>query len=100
MHPADPLVRPRTESRETSTEIIRPRATENVHAGSACLVQIYPTERDIGTRYSLTEGQLLIGRAPCCHVRLEDDAVSRFHALITTKNDDYYVTDRRSTNGT
>lgn len=48
----------------------------------------------------LRRGQVLIGRAPGCDLRLLDDTVSSRHAMIQRTSEGYVLTDLRSTNGT
>jgi len=51
-----------------------------------------------GRRYPIT-GTLTIGRLPECDVTIDDPAVSRRHARITSDGVDYTVEDLNSTNG-
>ena len=68
---------------------------------AACLVYIYPTGPDMGTRYALGAEPAFIGRADDCAVRNTDASVSRYHAKIVRGDDgEYVVTDLGSTNGT
>jgi pSer/pThr/pTyr-binding forkhead associated (FHA) protein len=46
------------------------------------------------------DGNLQIGRAEACQVRLEDTYISSFHARIFRRDDGWYVEDLGSTNGT
>ena len=46
------------------------------------------------------DGNLQIGRAEACQVRLEDTYISSFHARIFRRDDAWYVEDLGSTNGT
>jgi diguanylate cyclase (GGDEF)-like protein len=64
------------------------------------LVQIYPTESAIGSRYTLTGATVTLGREHNCDIRLNDKSVSRLHARIQPGPDGYYLTDLQSTNGT
>jgi len=67
----------------------------------ACLVHIYPTGLNMGKRYPLSDVILTIGREQDCAIQLEDDSVSRRHAGIRKEADDeFYVHDLQSTNGT
>ena len=46
------------------------------------------------------EGEVIIGRSPSCRLRLPSNNVSRKHARIFFRNDEYYIEDLGSTNGT
>ena len=48
----------------------------------------------------LGEGEVIIGRGPSCRIRLPSKNVSRTHARIFFRNDEYYIEDLGSTNGT
>jgi diguanylate cyclase (GGDEF)-like protein len=68
---------------------------------NACLVHIYPTGPVMGTRYSLGDGPVMIGRTSDCEIQNTDGSVSRCHARIERQEDgEYGVTDLGSTNGT
>src|SRR5262245_27686185 len=67
---------------------------------TACLVHIYPTGPGMGTRYSLGENPLVIGRGNDCEILINDHSVSRRHARIQPGADGYYAADLQSTNGT
>jgi pSer/pThr/pTyr-binding forkhead associated (FHA) protein len=45
-------------------------------------------------------GQLQIGRADACQIKLEDTYVSTFHARIFNRDGSWFVEDLGSTNGT
>jgi pSer/pThr/pTyr-binding forkhead associated (FHA) protein len=48
----------------------------------------------------LGEGEIIIGRSPACRLRLPSKNVSRRHARIFFHNDEYYIEDLGSVNGT
>jgi pSer/pThr/pTyr-binding forkhead associated (FHA) protein len=48
----------------------------------------------------LGDGQLQIGRAEACQIRLPDTYVSQFHARIYPRDGAWFVEDLGSTNGT
>jgi pSer/pThr/pTyr-binding forkhead associated (FHA) protein len=53
-----------------------------------------------GERISLDDAPLLIGRGSDAQIRLDDDYVSTRHARIGASNDQWFVEDLGSTNGT
>ena len=70
-------------------------------AGQDCLVIIYSSDpRQLGRRFSLAHGPVHVGRGSENTIVLENDSVSRRHALIESRNEGYYVLDLHSTNGT
>lgn len=72
-----------------------------VKEGQDCLVIIYSSDaRQFGKRYLLTAETVSIGRGSENEVVLENDAVSRKHAVIEKRSRAYYVQDLESTNGT
>jgi diguanylate cyclase (GGDEF)-like protein len=66
----------------------------------ACLVRIYPTGAGMGTRYTLSNMPLILGRESSCDIHLPDQSVSRRHARVQPGMDGHYVVDLHSTNGT
>ncbi|MCS6851183.1 MAG: GGDEF domain-containing protein [Gemmataceae bacterium] len=66
----------------------------------ACLVSIYPAGKNLGTRYNLETIPWVLGHDAKCDIRLEDESVSRRHAIIQPEPDGYHVIDLQSTNGT
>src|SRR5262249_3181681 len=66
----------------------------------ACAAHIYPTGPGMGTRYTLTDAPMVIGRGNDCDIRINDHSVSRRHARIQPGADGYYAVDLQSTNGT
>ncbi len=48
----------------------------------------------------LGEEEVIIGRGSSCKLRLPSKSVSRKHARIFFRNDEYYIEDLGSTNGT
>jgi diguanylate cyclase (GGDEF)-like protein len=66
----------------------------------ACLVHIYPTGPSMGMRYILTDRPVIIGRGDDCDLRVLDTSVSRRHARVEFINQQYFVLDMQSTNGT
>ncbi len=66
----------------------------------ACLVYIYPRGPAMGSRHTLGDTHLVIGRGEDSDIRIEDNSVSRRHARIYPNQDGYLVEDLQSTNGT
>lgn len=52
-----------------------------------------------GTAYPLAD-EMTVGRAPGCHVTLDDTFASQIHARIFNRDGQYHVEDLGSTNGT
>src|SRR5882724_1701971 len=84
----------------TETWVTAPDRPVSIASRSACLVHIYPTGPSMGTRYTLSDTPLVIGRASDCNIRINDHSVSRRHARIQPGADGYYAVDLQSTNGT
>ncbi len=83
-------------------EILPTKFTKSeIHATSSpgYLVRIYPAE-GLGKLTSLASGKVLIGRDPNAHVCLEEESVSRRHAIIVNQDGVDTVQDLESTNGT
>ena len=51
-------------------------------------------------RFELKQHKATIGRHPRCDIHIDDGSVSRSHALIDYRDDNYYVEDLDSRNGT
>jgi hypothetical protein len=47
----------------------------------------------------LGSGEVIIGRSVDCRIRLVDDSVSRKHARVVFRNEEYQIEDLNSTNG-
>src|SRR5262245_14319141 len=88
------------ESKITETWITAPERPVSMTNRNACLVHIYPTGPGMGTRYTLSDKPLVIGRCNDCEIRINDHSVSRRHARIQPGADGYYAVDLQSTNGT
>src|SRR5581483_11366392 len=76
-----------------------PDAPEGQSSDDAFLVQIYPTGSELGTRYVLRSTPLVIGRGSDCEIRINDNSVSRRHAVVQPGEDGWTITDLGSTNG-
>ncbi len=66
--------------------------------GEACLVVI--NGGDLGKRYPLTRRSTVIGRSSKTDVQIDEDSISRNHAMIMNRGERYLLKDLGSTNGT
>ena len=64
----------------------------------AALVVIYG--QDLGRKYDLKQEEIAIGRSPKSDICVDQESVSRDHALITNTSKGLRIKDRGSTNGT
>ncbi|MTV25166.1 DUF2662 domain-containing protein [Nitriliruptoraceae bacterium ZYF776] len=55
---------------------------------------------DRGTSVGITGSRFVIGRLPSCGLSVQDTTVSREHAALVRRGDDWWVVDLGSTNGT
>ena len=67
--------------------------------GARMCVRVLFKGREIATR-PLDRDLIVIGRDPQCGVRLDNPAVSRHHARIERRGDEYILRDLGSENGT
>ncbi len=82
------------------TRPVPPKRSSSHKGLDATLVHIYPPGPAMGARYPLDKKDLVLGRAPDCHICIEDDSVSRQHVRIECSPTGYYAVDLGSTNGT
>jgi len=54
----------------------------------------------LSLQHSLVEDEIVVGRDSKCDIVIDDHTVSRRHARLTLENDDYFIEDLRSRNGT
>ncbi|HWQ31655.1 MAG TPA: FHA domain-containing protein [Blastocatellia bacterium] len=69
-------------------------------SGSINLPHIVVKGLEEGVTQPFSDSSVTIGRRADCHVPLDADNVSRTHATISRREDDYFVTDLGSSNGT
>ncbi len=86
--------------RVTETWVTLPERPVSITNRNACLIHIYPTGPGMGTRYTLAESPVVLGREGNCDICINDHSVSRRHARIQPGADGYYAVDLQSTNGT
>ena len=91
---------PHSVEKVTETWVTAPDRPVSISNRNACLVHIYPTGPMMGSRYTLNEMPIVLGRASDCDIRINDHSVSRRHARIQPGADGYYTVDLQSTNGT
>jgi diguanylate cyclase (GGDEF)-like protein len=84
----------------TETWVTAPQRLVSATGRGACVVHIYPTGPGMGTRYTLGDAPVVLGRGNDCDIRINDHSVSRRHARIQPGADGYYAVDLQSTNGT
>jgi two-component system cell cycle response regulator len=94
-----------SQSWQNKTQVIQggPKWRPTAESGGDCLVIIYSKESaNLGKRFVLDPavGGMTIGRGADNAIVLESDSVSRKHARFEQKDDGWWVTDLRSTNGT
>lgn len=85
---------------ETKTDNPAPLAAAEDTLGGFVPYVVIVEGPNHGTRFSLTLGENLVGRAAGGAVLLEDQSVSRQHAVITGREDGWQVKDLGSKNGT
>jgi diguanylate cyclase (GGDEF)-like protein len=64
----------------------------------ACLVVI--NGLDLGKRYELNQTTITIGRSSKNDIQIDEDSISRNHAMLSNRGNGYVVRDLGSTNGT
>ena len=84
----------------TDTWVTLPRRPTSADDRDACLVHIYPTGPDMGSRYRLGAQPAVLGRGDECEIRINDQSVSRRHARIEFGPEGFFAIDLQSTNGT
>jgi diguanylate cyclase (GGDEF)-like protein len=84
----------------TETWVSIPERPVSMTNRNACLVHIYPTGPGMGSRFTLAENPVVLGRGGESEIRISDHSVSRRHARIQPGADGYYAVDLQSTNGT
>ena len=71
----------------------------DVRSGHGCVMQICPVTAP-AEMFRLSNQRTVIGRGPSCDIPLDDNAVSRSHAVIELDGSNYFVSDLGSRNGT
>jgi hypothetical protein len=83
----------------TTVEISRRNFTGEIsHRQRGSLEVVSPVEA--ARLFDLGEEEVLLGRSPDCAIHLNMENVSRRHARIFFRNDEFHIVDLDSTNGT
>jgi two-component system, cell cycle response regulator len=83
-------------TRITKVQVVKPKGGD----GEGCLVLIYPPGPDMGRRWTLGHAdEIVVGRGSDCDIQIDRDSVSRRHARVFRVDDQWFVEDLGSTNG-
>ncbi|MGF1583377.1 MAG: diguanylate cyclase [Gemmataceae bacterium] len=82
------------------TWVTTPAKPFSIRNSHPCLVHIYPTGAEMGTRHVLRDKPVVLGRGNESDIRINDYSVSRRHARIQPTAEGYMAVDLQSTNGT
>lgn len=75
-------------------------AARNMVTGEAAPYLIFIAGKQIGKQFKIVAPEMLIGRSDDCHIKIEDDGVSRRHARVVVEEGQHILMDNGSTNGT
>ncbi len=82
----------------TVITVIRPMPPEKSSAKDACLVVMNGS--DLGKKYELDQQETVIGRSSKVDIQVDEESISRNHAVIVNGEEEIRVRDLKSTNGT
>lgn len=82
----------------TVVTVINKPPREEPSGEEACLVVINGV--DLGKKYSLAQPATVLGRSSKVDIQIDEDAISRSHAIIDNDGNSFRVRDLDSTNGT
>ena len=82
-------------TRITKVQVLKPKVSD----GEGCLVLIYPPGPDMGRRWPLGTDEIVVGRGSDCDIQIDRDSVSRRHARVYRVDEQWFVEDLGSTNG-
>jgi len=85
-------------SKDSTVITVISKAPPNSNSRDACMVVINGT--DLGRRYALAQASVLIGRSSKVDIQIDEDSISRNHALLINDGEKVIVRDLGSTNGT
>lgn len=83
----------------TTTKLSRDTFVEGISVKQRACLEILGSEKE-NRIVELEEKDLIIGRIPECGISLSVENVSREHARVIFRNEEYFVEDLGSTNGT
>ena len=67
----------------TETGVTAPERPVSMTNRAGCLVHIYPTGPGMGSRYSLSDQPLVLGRGSDCEIRINDtESLYRFALML------------------
>lgn len=82
----------------TVVTVISKQPSHKKSSRDACLVVINGV--DLGKKYGLAQNSTLIGRSSKVDIQIDEDSISRNHAVIENYGEEIVVRDLNSTNGT
>lgn len=82
----------------TTVEMDRERFTGEVPVALRAYFEIISSDGK-NELFELGEREISIGRSPRCDIHLPSESVSRRHARVTFRNEEYFIEDLDSTNG-
>ena len=91
-HPNTPMSDDKTQKAQPGQILQHSTRTESI------LIEIYGP--NLGKNFRITENVITIGRDPSCTIPIDQENVSRLHCKLENIQQDTYVEDLESTNGT
>jgi diguanylate cyclase (GGDEF)-like protein len=85
---------------DDTTNVADPAAPPSKKRGDERAYIIVLAGQNVGEMYKVSAEQITLGRGGAADVRLVDEGISRFHCRILVDDDDLYVEDLKSRNGT
>ena len=82
----------------TVITVIRPMPEKASSSRDACLVVINGV--DLGKKYPLSQDSTVVGRSSKVDIQIDEDSISRNHAVIENDGQEIFIRDLKSTNGT
>lgn len=82
----------------TVITVVRSMPPKNSSSRDACLVVINGV--DLGKKYNLSQDSTVVGRSSKVDIQIDEDSISRNHAVIENDGEEIAIRDLKSTNGT